>query len=102
MQVYYNLFSGTAYKQTCPVGVIFDPQLNTCATPDQEHREKLIVFLFLKSIDHFAYIFSLEIFSIQFHFSLISSSVKSERVHRRRGELPWLPVSALCARQVGA
>jgi hypothetical protein len=33
-----DLPAGTAYKQTCPVGVIFDPQLNTCATPDQSSR----------------------------------------------------------------
>ena len=29
---------GTAYQQTCPVGVIFDPGLNACATPDQSTR----------------------------------------------------------------
>jgi len=34
----YPYLTGTAYKQTCPVGVIFDPQLNTCATPDQSSR----------------------------------------------------------------
>lgn len=37
-QTYWDCREGTAYKQTCPVGVIFDPALNTCATPDQSSR----------------------------------------------------------------
>ena len=32
--------AGRAYQQTCPVGVIFDPSLNTCATPDQSTRKE--------------------------------------------------------------
>ena len=40
----------TTSKQTCPVGVIFDPGLNTCATPDQSTREGSVVFYFLLSI----------------------------------------------------
>ena len=38
----------------------------------------------------------------KFHCSLILPSVKSERVHRRRGELSRIPVPALRAGQVGA
>lgn len=37
-QNFWDCREGTAYKQTCPVGVIFDPSLNTCATPDQSSR----------------------------------------------------------------
>lgn len=37
-QNFWDCREGTAYPQTCPVGVIFDPQLNTCATPDQSTR----------------------------------------------------------------
>lgn len=39
-QNFWDCREGTAYKQTCPVGVIFDPQLNTCATPDQSSRKE--------------------------------------------------------------
>ena len=41
--------TGRAYKQTCPVGVIFDPQLNTCATPDQA-RDTWLLQLGTKSL----------------------------------------------------
>jgi len=37
-QNFWDCREGTAYQQTCPVGVIFDPGLNTCATPDQSSR----------------------------------------------------------------
>jgi len=37
-QDFWDCREGKAYKQTCPVGVIFDPGLNTCATPDQSTR----------------------------------------------------------------
>jgi len=37
-QNFWDCRQGVAYKQTCPVGVIFDPALNTCATPDQSSR----------------------------------------------------------------
>lgn len=37
-QNFWDCREGTAYKQTCPVGVIFDPGLNACATPDQSTR----------------------------------------------------------------
>jgi len=37
-QNFWDCREGTAYKQTCPVGVIFDPNLNACATPDQSSR----------------------------------------------------------------
>jgi len=39
-QNFWDCREGTAYKQTCPVGVIFDPSLNTCATPDQSTRKE--------------------------------------------------------------
>jgi len=39
-QNFWDCREGTAYKQTCPVGVIFDPLLNTCATPDQSTRQE--------------------------------------------------------------
>jgi len=39
-QNFWDCRQGTAYKQTCPVGVIFDPNLNTCATPDQSTRQE--------------------------------------------------------------
>jgi len=39
-QNFWDCREGVAYKQTCPVGVIFDPQLNTCATPDQSSRKE--------------------------------------------------------------
>lgn len=39
-QNFWDCREGTAYKQTCPVGVIFDPGLNTCATPDQSTRQE--------------------------------------------------------------
>jgi len=37
-QNFWDCREGRAYLQSCPVGVIFDPQLNTCATPDQSTR----------------------------------------------------------------
>jgi len=37
-QNFFDCREGTAYFQTCPVGVIFDPGLNSCATPDQSTR----------------------------------------------------------------
>eukprot|EP00092_Neocalanus_flemingeri_P010905 GFUD01011745.1.p1 GENE.GFUD01011745.1~~GFUD01011745.1.p1 ORF type:complete len:464 (+),score=98.25 GFUD01011745.1:88-1392(+) len=37
-QNFWDCREGKAYKQTCPVGVIFDPNKNTCATPDQSSR----------------------------------------------------------------
>jgi len=37
-QSFWDCRGGTAYLQTCPTGVIFDPQLATCATPDQSSR----------------------------------------------------------------
>jgi len=39
-QNFWDCRNGIAYKQTCPVGVIFDPGLNTCATPDQSTRKE--------------------------------------------------------------
>jgi len=39
-QNFWDCREGRAYKQTCPVGVIFDPLLNTCATPDQSTRQE--------------------------------------------------------------
>lgn len=39
-QNFWDCREGIAYKQTCPVGVIFDPGLNTCATPDQSSRKE--------------------------------------------------------------
>jgi len=39
-QNFWDCREGTAYKQTCPVGVIFDPGLNACATPDQSSRKE--------------------------------------------------------------
>jgi len=39
-QNFWDCREGIAYKQTCPVGVIFDPNLNTCATPDQSSRRE--------------------------------------------------------------
>jgi len=39
-QNFWDCREGTAYKQTCPVGVIFDPDKNTCATPDQSTRKE--------------------------------------------------------------
>jgi len=39
-QNFWDCREGRAYQQTCPVGVIFDPSLNTCATPDQSTRKE--------------------------------------------------------------
>jgi len=39
-QNFWDCREGIAYQQTCPVGVIFDPGLNTCATPDQSSRKE--------------------------------------------------------------
>jgi len=39
-QSFWDCRDGTAYLQSCPVGVIFDPTLNTCATPDQSSRKE--------------------------------------------------------------
>jgi len=39
-QNFWDCREGRAYQQTCPVGVIFDPGLNTCATPDQSTRKE--------------------------------------------------------------
>lgn len=39
-QKFWDCREGTPYLQSCPVGVIFDPQLNTCATPDQSSRKE--------------------------------------------------------------
>ena len=32
------LISGRAYLQQCPAGVIFDPKIDACTTPDQSAR----------------------------------------------------------------
>ena len=45
-QNFWDCREGIAYKQTCPVGVIFDPQLNTCATPDQVGVNKTLEGVF--------------------------------------------------------
>ena len=76
-QNFWDCREGVAYKQTCPVGVIFDPQLNTCATPDQvgmTTQDVLITYYF---------------------------QVQQKRMHRRWEELSWFPMSTIFSRQVG-
>lgn len=39
-QKFYDCRGGTAYLQTCPEGVIFDPKVDACVTPDQSGRKE--------------------------------------------------------------
>ena len=34
----FHLISGRAYLQQCAAGVIFDPKIDACTTPDQSAR----------------------------------------------------------------
>ena len=40
-------FTGKSYLQICPAGVIFDPKIDACVTPDQSNRDECAAGKFL-------------------------------------------------------
>ena len=40
-------FTGKSYLQICPAGVIFDPKIDACVTPDQSNRAECAAGKFL-------------------------------------------------------
>ena len=45
--LYINKFLGKAYLQQCAQGVIFDPKIDACTTPDQSARPECAAGKFL-------------------------------------------------------